>query len=605
MVLEFFLSALGLFFIDLLLNVIRSGIAKDMDFLSWLYYIPTILGQSFIFATIFFLVGFLPFSLLFKDYRKAGIIFITLLTAAQILLILNTFVFSLYKFHLNGFIFNMIITGGKEIFEFGTWIYIKFIGLIFIVGVLPFIIAHFISRRIYTKFTGKRIIWICSILLVCVVYSHLAHAVAAATKHSGIRKCALAIPYFFPLTANTMLFKMGIQERENIDNMVYNQLSSDIQYHISPIIADDNKTPGYNIVYILLDFWNPSTFSPEYMPNVYNFSKQSHIFNEHYSSANGTQGSVFALFFGLPFTYEKEFSISKMSPLFLDRLIDLDYNIQTFPSATFLSPPFNEMIFRRVPGIMTNAVGKNSFERDLCITQKHNEYIENYDSDQPFFTFMFYDLLHAINLPNEYHKFKPSWEAADYLALHNDFDPTPFFNLYKNCVFQVDSMIGNALNTLETKGLLENTIIIITGDHGQEFNENKKNYWGHSSNFSRWQIQVPFIFYYPGLEEEGKEFSHMTTHYDIAPTIMSQFLGIENPASDYSSGHSVYDSTTRYPHPVGDHINYGFIFEDMIVRTNHFGTLEITDRNLNLLKPNALKPSDIHEALTIKNRFYK
>ncbi|MFR5657876.1 MAG: sulfatase-like hydrolase/transferase [Butyricimonas faecihominis] len=76
--------------------------------------------------------------------------------------------------------------------------------------------------------------------------------------------------------------------------------------------------------------------------------------------------------------------------------------------------------------------------------------------DQPFFSFVFYDLLHAIDIPAPYRKkFQPSWDYANYLALNNNLDPEPFFNLYRNCAYYVDSLVGKIVNKLEENGLLE------------------------------------------------------------------------------------------------------------------------------------------------------
>ena len=160
------------------------------------------------------------------------------------------------------------------------------------------------------------------------------------------------------------------------------------------------------------------------------------------------------------------------------------------------------------------------------------------------------------------------------------------------------------LKDIEDKGLLDKTMIVISGDHGQEFNENKKNYWGHSGNFSQWQTRVPFIVYYP-RNETDKHYSHMTTHYDLTPTVMERALGVKNPSSDYSMGYEINNSTTRYPHIVGDHVNYGFIFQNTIVTTNHMGTLEITDKDLNELGRDAINAKELQEAIILKNRFYK
>ncbi|QQR94399.1 MAG: sulfatase-like hydrolase/transferase [Bacteroidota bacterium] len=94
---------------------------------------------------------------------------------------------------------------------------------------------------------------------------------------------------------------------------------------------------------------------------------------------------------------------------------------------------------------------------------------------KPFFGFLFYDSPHNYNLPYWLpHPFKPYWENVDHTVLNNDFDPVPFYNSYKNTVWFCDSLIQQVLSKLEEKNLLENTIVVITSDHGQEFNENKK-----------------------------------------------------------------------------------------------------------------------------------
>lgn len=69
---------------------------------------------------------------------------------------------------------------------------------------------------------------------------------------------------------------------------------------------------------------------------------------------------------------------------------------------------------------------------------------------------------------------------------------------------------------------MEDTIVIVTGDHGEEFME--KGRWGHRSTFSQEQIQVPLIIWIP---ESGKgDHSFMTSHIDIVPTI-APYLGVK------------------------------------------------------------------------------
>src|SRR5690606_38343527 len=118
--------------------------------------------------------------------------------------------------------------------------------------------------------------------------------------------------------------------------------------------------------------------------------------------------------------------------------------------------------------------------------------------NKPFFGFLFYDAPHQYAFPpDEKLKFLPSWERIDYMDLHPQFDPLPFKNRYKNSVHFVDRLVGEVLTDLRNRGLDKNTVIVLTGDHGQEFNDSGQNYWGHNSNFSIAQTHVPLVIYWP------------------------------------------------------------------------------------------------------------
>ena len=119
--------------------------------------------------------------------------------------------------------------------------------------------------------------------------------------------------------------------------------------------------------------------------------------------------------------------------------------------------------------------------------------------------------------------FRPSAREVNYLRLDNETDPTPLLNRYRNSVHYVDALIGRVLDAMEQQGLLENSVIVVTGDHGQEFNDSRRNYWGHGSNFTRYQTGVPLLLYSPTLPPGVHR--HRTTHFDIVPTLMRDHLG--------------------------------------------------------------------------------
>jgi membrane-anchored protein YejM (alkaline phosphatase superfamily) len=276
------------------------------------------------------------------------------------------------------------------------------------------------------------------------------------------------------------------------------------------------------------------------------------------------------------------------------------------------------MFFAGVEGLNTDTEGKTVFERDCQITRN---FIADLDkraassasqsadsvspSKQPFFSFVFYDLPHAIQIPKDHiYHFQPSWEDADYMQLGNDDDPTPFFNLYRNCVWTVDSLIGEGIRALKEHDLLKNTVIVITGDHGQEFNENHKNYWGHWANYSRPQTGVPMVYYYPGCEP--RQYKHRTTHYDISATLLRQVLGVKNPPEDFSMGYDLQDPTPRDWHVVGNDLFYAFILNDgTIVEKRGAGNIVIFDKVMNQLDDYPLNAKQLNDAILRLNRFYK
>jgi membrane-anchored protein YejM (alkaline phosphatase superfamily) len=108
--------------------------------------------------------------------------------------------------------------------------------------------------------------------------------------------------------------------------------------------------------------------------------------------------------------------------------------------------------------------------------------------NKPFYAFLFFDAPHGpYSYPDNFEKFKPSNKNPNYVTTSRK-DAVALRNSYKNAICFDDTLIGSLLDTVRKKGLLENSIIIITADHGEEFYET--GFWGHTSAFSRYQTQV-------------------------------------------------------------------------------------------------------------------
>ena len=583
--------------------IFNSADKSFIDITGWLYFVLSCFTHSVLICSIPFVILHLPLTLCKVNSKIAGSITSVFYIIILLLLIINRFVFNIYHFHINGFIFELLTgEGATEIFVFDAMIYIKAIIIFLIVCFAVFFLLHtaFIINK---KFTLRKF-WLKSTLIavIIILLSQIIHIYGAANMKVSVLETSKYIPYYYPISMNSALKNMGIINYEDLNKIKITERKSDLNYPKKPLIEKDKKL--YNIVIIGIDSWNKNAFTEECMPNLSEFCKQTQYYDNHFSSSNGTRGSLFGLFTGLSSYYWKSFEYTSLQPLLIEYMINNNYDIQVYPSANFNNPPFARMFFANVKDINTQSQGNNVYERDCFITENFIKDLDRQEDKQPFFKFLFYDLAHAITVPEQQNKkFTPAWKFPDYSKLRNDLDSLEFWNLYRNCCYQIDSLAGLVIEKLKQKNLLENTIIIITGDHSQEFNENKKNYWGHNGNFTKHQIGVPFMFYYPGCT--NKIIKYRTTHYDVSPSLMQMNFGIINPTEDYSMGKYLWDKTKREWIVVGSDINYAFIIQnDMIVEKNYSGYITVYDKNMNR---SSYKPSakELNNAINKLNGFYK
>mgnify|MGYP000740702389 FL=1 len=587
------------------LYITDSSILEMMDLGGWLFFITSCISHAAMFALIPYLLSLIfTFCKCTKTARIVQIVGIILLC---IINYLNSQVYAIYHFHINGFVLNMVFgEGASEIFNFDIMLYLKEIALFLVVAAIV-IGVWYVSYLLWKK-RQKAYAWtIAGCIIGCTLFAHLCHIYGAFYQQPSVMKSSALLPYYFPTTSNGLLQKLGCTPpRESMIQMNGKQ-SADIQYPIQPLQKEKmNPDSLPNIIFILIDSWNTRSLTAECMPNAYQFAQQNQWFSNHVSGSNGTRSGVFSLFFGLSCYYWESFDPAHIQPVFIKRLQELGYEIQTYPSATFADPPFGRVIFGGVPGIHTETKGNTPLERDTRIAEEFiSDSQQHKKSGKPFFSFLFFDLPHSFGLPADKNKrFQPAWAYADYTKLSNDMDPTPFWNMYRNCCYQDDLLLGRIFETLKKEGLMDNTIIILSGDHSQEFNENHHNYWGHNGNFSKAQIGVPMIWHVPGAKPH--KFMHRTTHYDVVPTLMKNHLGIKNNPADYSMGRMMMDKTPRLWHVVGSNLNYAFIINnDTILEKTADGALDVYDAHMNPVKNYRLPAKQFDKAIKQLNRFFK
>ena len=97
---------------------------------------------------------------------------------------------------------------------------------------------------------------------------------------------------------------------------------------------------------------------------------------------------------------------------------------------------------------------------------------------------------------------------------------------YHACISFVDAQLKLVMDALKESGQLENTIVILTSDHGYHLGDHFL--WGKVSLFDI-GAKVPFMIRVPGLTKPGTESQAMVELIDIYPTLV-QLTGLERPA---------------------------------------------------------------------------
>lgn len=597
-----YLAAVGMLAAQFFLYLLRSGQADCMDAGGWCYFLASCLSHAAQVALLPWLLS-LPGAVCGRRRVAIGlqVAGMALLCACNSL---NMQVYALYRFHINGFIVNLLLgDGAGQIFEFAPMLYLRQAVSLAALAVLC-VGAGWGATRLGGRIRRRTVLSAVAVLVGTTLFAQGYHAYAAFVRKSSVLKSTLVLPYYYPLSANRLMSRLGFVPQAVLPDFSDSGGRS-VRYPLKPIEVDrPDSLP--NVLFILIDSWNPRTLTAECMPNATRFAAGNLCFGDHFSASNGTRNSVFGLFFGLPGCYWETFDADRVRPLLIREALDAGYDFRCYASATLQSPPFDQVVFGEVPGLRRNTPGESSYVRDSTITA---DFLADLDrlqrAGRPFFSFLFYDLPHSISLPAARNtRFRPAWEYADYMSLRNDTDPEPFFNLYRNCCFETDRMIGEVLDALEKRGLLDHTVVILTGDHSQEFNENRKNYWGHNGNYSCWQLRVPLICRFP--QAGAARFTHRTTHYDIAPTLMRRCLGVRNAPEDFSMGHDLTDTVSRNWHFAGSSLNFAFIIDDdMILEKSSGGLLEVTDRDLNPVEEYRLDGEAFRTAMQRLNKFYR
>ncbi|MGH9328174.1 MAG: sulfatase-like hydrolase/transferase [Terriglobia bacterium] len=115
-------------------------------------------------------------------------------------------------------------------------------------------------------------------------------------------------------------------------------------------------------------------------------------------------------------------------------------------------------------------------------------------------------------------------------------------DLYDGELAYVDSLIGQLWATLKAKGIAQQTLLIITADHGEGLGEHCE--WNHGFFVYQSTLHVPLLIHFPGDRYAGRRVSSVARLIDIAPTAC-RALGVPVPRS--FEGQNLMDEIVGQP----------------------------------------------------------
>ncbi len=258
---------------------------------------------------------------------------------------------------------------------------------------------------------------------------------------------------------------------------------------------------------------------PMPMPFLHGLAKESWHLKRHFTSSNISTKAVFSLLSGLYDFFNQETFGSRP-----DANVPSLHNYLPKGYETFLVTPSPIQWYFPVAFVKNNGLKEMHHFENLNLKvreEKHSsgryigrDEVETIDffnrrirrAKEPFLGIY---ISFAAHLP--YFDYGP-----DYRIVEPD---NRMISRYRNNLYLLDRMLKRVYENLRKEGLLERTIFVIAGDHGQAFGRHHSdNYMHHRYSYNE-NLETPLIIHQPALFKP-KTIEVPTSHVDLLPTLL-------------------------------------------------------------------------------------
>jgi membrane-anchored protein YejM (alkaline phosphatase superfamily) len=383
-----------------------------------------------------------------------------------------------------------------------------------------------------------------ALVLATLVTEKSIYAKADLLRDRTITSRSRMYPFYKRLTVKRLVekwFDYDLAERPRVD---VSGESLTLRYPIARP-AVDPAGPRPNVLIVVVDSLRRDMLDARFMPRLEQWSHGARRFDQHVSGGNATRFGLFALIYGLHGAYWMPIYGDQRPPVLVEVLSELGYDMRVLSSASMSYPELRSTAWVTMEDRVEDDYPMRARnQRDEHLAERFDTWLAERAAraaPQPFFAFCLLDSPHQPYwVAPDLTPFEPYSERIDYLGLAGDPGPEAkerVFNRYKNAVAHADRVLGRMLGSLERHGAAGETLVVVTGDHGEEFFEH--GHFGHTSNFTFEQVGVPFLLGGPGVPP-GVE-RRPTAHVDLPATLL-ELLGADPAArADWSLGHHLLD----------------------------------------------------------------
>jgi len=334
---------------------------------------------------------------------------------------------------------------------------------------------------------------------------------------------------------------------------------------VSPIGDYTGISAGNNVIVIMAESFEWYGVSEELTPTLYSLKTENVAMTNYYSKSNTNISESFGFLGSFPLTKtllshfpifpkltENDFSYSLPNLMKQEGYTGINYFInhdKTFYSRsnTHYNYGFNEIYDI---SDFSSDINNSTIERwgdwslDSEFFKAGIDLIAPENETEPFFNWVTTMVMHGPYYGNS--RLQPYYDTMELVGWENPFAGTGIENYYKNyvaAVMDLDEAIRYLLEELEDRNLIDNTTIVIYGDHETYYHDLGIQVKGIPvSEYQNPEIyNVPFMIYDNNLPI--MEITDFTCPYDIMPTIMD-LIGISYNKNMYL-GNSVLNSTEK------------------------------------------------------------